>query len=171
MELPWAGYLYTVASLAMAFVGFCAIVLTLQQITDRKDPKRLKILRQHARGYIELGFSSVGAAMLPPALAACGLSAPLTWRWSSAFIAVGLTFHMGLVFKRFRAIRHSTALEIPVRILIGMVPNGLVVVALVANWTGVLFEPSAGPVVIAATWRLTLAIIVFMMTYEEFLEA
>jgi hypothetical protein len=171
MELAGSAYLYAIASLAMALVGFSAIVLTLQQITDRRDPKRLKILRQHARGYIELGFSSVGAAILPSALAACGLSATLTWRWSSAIIALGLTYHVGLVFKRFRTIGRSTgSKKMPPRILIGMVVNILVIIAVLLNATGLLFEPNAAPIIVAATWRFASAVIVFMLTYEEFLE-
>ena len=171
MELAGSAYLYAIASLAMALVGFSAIVLTLQQITDRRDPKRLKILRQHARGYIELGFSSVGVAILPPALAACGLSATLSWRWSSAIIALVLTYHVGLVFKRFRSIGRPTGSRMPPRILIGTVVNTLIIIVVLLNATGLLFEPNAAPIIVAATWRFVSAVIVFMSTYEEFLEA
>ena len=170
MELSGAGYLYAIASLAMALVAFSAIVLTLQQITDARDPKRLKILRQHARAYIELGLSSVGAAMLPPSLAACGVPPLATWRWSSLIIAIGFIYHACLILKRFIAFQRSADLKIPLRIIFATAVNALVIISLLLNVTGLLFEPSAAPVVVAASWRFVAAIIAFMLTYEEFLD-
>ena len=35
MELPGSAYLYTLATLAMTFAGFCAIVIVLRQTTGR----------------------------------------------------------------------------------------------------------------------------------------
>src|SRR5262249_2474098 len=106
MELPWSSYLYVVATLAMTFVGFCAIVISLHQ-TRKKSPN-IQILRIHTRGYIELGFSSVGVAMLAPLLAACGLSASLAWRWSSVIIAVALTAHVSCPEKVLRACKGAS---------------------------------------------------------------
>jgi hypothetical protein len=165
MELPWSGYLYAVASLAMTFIGFCAIVLSLHQTRDRENAK-LKLLRQHTRGYIELGFSSVAAAMLAPMLAACGFSASLAWRLASALIAIGLAVHIWYVLKRFVAL---TKWRIPTRIWINSTITGLVILGLLANSAGFLFEPNAGPVVVAATWRLVMAALVFLLTYEDFM--
>ena len=166
MELPLSGYLYTLAALAMTFVGFSAIVISLYQ-TSGKSPN-IKLLRQHARGYIELGLSSVGAAMLAPLLAACGLSALLAWKWSSLVIAIGLTLHVYLVFKRFFTLAKG---RIPMRVWINNVINGLVIVGLLANFSGIVAEPNAAPVAVAATWRLVHATIVFWLTYEDFLES
>jgi len=166
MELPWSSYLYVVATLAMTFVGFCAIVISLHQ-TRKKSPN-IQILRIHTRGYIELGFSSVGVAMLAPLLAACGLSASLAWRWSSVIIAVALTAHVCLVLKRFFALAKG---PVPMRIWVDQAITGLVILALFANSIGFLIEPSAGPVAVAATWRLVLAAAVFLLTYEDFLES
>ena len=164
MELPWSSYLYVVAALAMTFIGFCAIVLSLHTTGDKENVK-LKLLRQHATGYIEIGFSSVLAAMLAPMLTVCGLPASLTWRWSSAAIAVGLAVHVWLTLKRLAAI---TAWHIPIRTWINQTITGLVVLSLIANSSGFLIEPSAAPVVVAATWRLVHAVVVFLQTYEDF---
>jgi hypothetical protein len=35
MELPGSAYLYTLATLAMTFAGFCAIVIVLRQTTGQ----------------------------------------------------------------------------------------------------------------------------------------
>jgi VIT1/CCC1 family predicted Fe2+/Mn2+ transporter len=50
MELPWSNYLYAVATLAMTFIGFCAIVISLHQTRNGRSPN-ITILRQHTRGY------------------------------------------------------------------------------------------------------------------------
>ena len=168
MELPWSNYLYAVATLAMTFIGFCAIVISLHQTRDGRSPN-MKILRQHTRGYIELGFSAVGAAMLAPMLAACGLSASLAWRWSSVIIAVGLTVHVCFVLRRWFFVLAKG--QVPMRIWVNQALTGLVVLGLLANSIGFLIEPSAGPVVVAATWRLVMAAAVFFLTYEDFLES
>lgn len=167
MELPWSGYLYTVATLAMTFIGFCAIVLSLHATRD-KDNLKLKLLRQHTTGYIEIGFSSVVTAMLAPMLAACGLPAPLSWRWSSAIIAGGLAVHVCFTLKRLATI---TTWQIPMRVWINSTITGLVVLTLIANSSGLLIEPSAGPIVVAATWRLIHAVVVFLQTYEDFFDS
>ena len=167
MELPWSNYLYAVASLGMTFVGFCTIVLGLHQTIDKKGSK-LNFLRRHMQGYIELGFSSVVIAMLTPMLAACGLSASLAWRWSSALIAVGLVLHVWYALSRMAAI---TAWKIPKRFWINSAITGLIVLSLIANALGYFVEPIAGPVVVAATWRLVNAVMVFFLTYEEFIES
>ena len=60
MELPGSGYLYTLAVLAMTFVGFCAIVLAFRHTTKTSPTNVL-----HSHIYIELGFSAAGFAMLP----------------------------------------------------------------------------------------------------------
>lgn len=39
MELPGSGYLYTMATLAMTFVGFCAIVLIFRQSMGAESSK------------------------------------------------------------------------------------------------------------------------------------
>jgi hypothetical protein len=166
MELAWFGYLYTVATLAMTFIGFCAIVLSLHATRD-KENRKLKLLRMHTRGYIEIGFSSVVAAMLAPMLAACGLPALLTWRWASAIIAVGLVAHIWYSLKRFAVI---TEWRIPMLFWVNSTITGLIVLSLIANSSGFMIEPSAGPVVVAATWRLIHAVDVFLLTYEDFFD-
>lgn len=88
MELPGSGYLYTIAALAMAFVGFTSIVLVL-----RHEIKASPITALHSHGYMEHGFSAAAFAMLAPLLATFGLSVPVIWRATSLIIAIVISGH------------------------------------------------------------------------------
>ena len=85
MELPGAVYLYTLATLAMTFAGFCAIVIGLRQTTGKRISGFHIVL---TRLYLESGLFAAAFCMLPPLLGVCGQSAPIVWRASSAIIAI-----------------------------------------------------------------------------------
>jgi hypothetical protein len=159
MELPGSGYLYTIAALAMTFVGFTSIVLVFRQ-----DMKASPIRVLHSHGYMELGFSAAAFAMLPPLLATFGLSAPVIWRFSSLVIAVALIGHLWFTLHRFL----RTSGRLPLRFLINSGMTAAVIVALLANTVGLPFEPQLGPVAAAATLRLFIRAEIFMLTFEEF---
>jgi hypothetical protein len=159
-HLEW-GYLYTVALCAMAFVSFSIIALVLQQSAGRSITK-LHIYRMHQ--YIESGFVAVAFAMLPPLLAILGLPLVAVWRVSSATIALFLIVWLALFPWRRRSrvkgpipmqVAVFTALWIP--ILMWLLANSL------AN------EPSGSSVVLAATWRLTSVVLIFLISLDEFL--
>jgi hypothetical protein len=97
MELPGSAYLYTLATLAMTFAGFCAIVIALRQTTGR-DLSGFQIVL--TRLYLESGLFSAAFCMLPPLLAVCGLSATTVWRVSSAIIALVLLCYGAIYPKR-----------------------------------------------------------------------
>lgn len=162
MELPGSGYLYTIAALAMTFVGFTSIVLVFRQ--DMKGPSPIRVL--HSHGYIELGFSAAAFAMLPPLLATFGLSAPSVWRVASLVIAVALIAHLWFTLRRFL----RTSGRPPLRFLINSGMTVIVIVALLANTAGSPFAPQLGPVAAAATLRLFIGAEIFMLTFEEFFD-
>jgi hypothetical protein len=87
MELPGSAYLYTLATLAMTFAGFCAIVIVLRQTTGKGISGFHLVL---TRLYLESGLFSAAFCMLPPLLALCGLPETTVWRVSSAIIATVL---------------------------------------------------------------------------------
>jgi hypothetical protein len=161
MDLPGSAYLYTVASLAMTFVGFCAVVLILRQ-ARQTDVSHLH--RIHSHGYIHVALSAVAAAMLPPLLAVCGLSELRVWQWSSAAIAVVLVPYVIYILTVFYKLNHG---KIPTYVWINQTITLLVVLLLIANVFGVPNRPSVGPVAIAATWRFAMAIGIFLWTLEE----
>src|SRR5215468_9448482 len=99
MELPGSAYLYTLATLAMTFAGFCAIVIVLRQ-TIGKEISGFHIVL--TRLYLEAGFYAAVFCMLPPLLSVCGLSATTVWRISSAITAVMLLGY-GATYRKRRA--------------------------------------------------------------------
>ena len=159
MELSGSGYLYTLAVVAMTFVGFCAIVLAFRH-TTRTSPTNVL----HSHIYIELGFSAAGFAMLPPLLATFELSPPIIWRSSSLIIAIIL-----IIQTCFFVIR---VLKVTGRLYLRMWINWgitiILAIILLVNAAGSLFEPQLGPIALAATWRLFHAAEVFMLTFEGF---
>ena len=163
MDLPGFAYLYTLATLAMTFVGFCAVVFVLRQ---GKTKKKTGIHVLHSHGYIEIALSSAAAAMLPPLLAVCGLSSLQVWQWSSVMIAIGLVAHTVYILARFIKIM---SWRIPPHALINQIITTVVVIALIGNVFGYPNQPDVGPIAIAATWRLVMAIEVFFLTAEVFL--
>src|SRR5215469_6854063 len=99
MELPGSAYLYTLATLAMTFAGFCAIAIVLRQTTG-KDISGFHIVL--TRIYLESGLFSAAFCMLPPLLALCGLSETGVWCVSSAIIVTVLLFY-GAIYPMRRA--------------------------------------------------------------------
>src|SRR6516164_7889222 len=79
-----SGYLYTLATLSITFVGFSALVIVLRQ-TLGGDLSRLDLLL--TKIFVQLGFLVAGAALLPPLLALLRCPEPLVWRISSAIAA------------------------------------------------------------------------------------
>jgi hypothetical protein len=84
-EIQGSGYLYTLAVLAITFVGFTAIVVILRQSAGGKF---LPIDAVVARLFMVWGFTVTYAAMLPILLAAFDLGPELVWKISS--LASGL---------------------------------------------------------------------------------
>jgi len=163
MELLGSGYLYTLATLAMTFVGFCAVVFVLRQSRPRK---RAGFQVVHSHGYIEIALGSAAAAMLPPLLAMCGVPTAAVWQWSSAIVAAGFVAHTWYILDRFYKI---TRWRFPVHVRINTIITAVVIVALAANAIGIPMKPNVGPIAVAATWRLVMAIEIFLLTMEEFL--
>ena len=163
MELNGSVYLYTLATLAMTFVGFCAIVLVFRQSMGAQSSA---FHRYASHIYIELGFMSAAFAMLAPLMATGGLAHDQVWRASSALIVVALALHTFSILKRFKATRPG---PYPARVWVNTTLTLLIGVALIANAVGWRIEPGPGPVAAAATWRLVMGVEIFMLTLEEFL--
>ena len=162
MELSGSGYLYTIAALAMTFVGFTSIVLVL-----RHDMKASPITALHSHGYMEHGFSAAFFAMLAPLLATFGLSVPVVWRSTSLIIAIVIIGHFWFTVHRFL----RTAGRLPLRFRINYAIQAIIVVALLANTVGWPFDPQLGPVAAATTFRHFIGAEIFMLTFEEFFES
>jgi hypothetical protein len=158
MELPGSTYLYTLATLAMTFAGFCAIVIVLRQTTG-KDVSGFHVVL--TRLYLESGLFSAAFCMVPPLLALCGLTETMVWRVSSAIIvAVFLCF--GATYPMRRAA--IMAGPLPRTRWVPMVAASmLVVIALIGNAVGYPYRPTIGPFAVAATWTLGCGATVFVL--------
>jgi hypothetical protein len=158
MELPGSAYLYTLATLAMTFAGFCAIVIVLRQTTGKELSGFHLVL---TRLYLESGLLSAAFCMLPPLLAVCGMSETMAWRSSSAIIVTVLLGY-GATYPMRRAAIMAGPLPrsrwVPI-VAVSM----LVVIALVSNAIGFPYRPTIGPIAVAATCTLGCGAIVFVL--------
>ena len=99
MELPNAAYLYTLALIAIAYVGFTAIVLILRQSVGGA---LMPIDTLVSRLFMGWGFLLTYLSMLPMLLSAFELPAAAAWRIASAI--GGLCFvAMQVAYPLFRA--------------------------------------------------------------------
>ncbi|OKO86620.1 hypothetical protein AC629_16235 [Bradyrhizobium sp. NAS80.1] len=158
MELLGSAYLYTLATLAMTFAGFCAIVIVLRQTTGHDISGFHLVL---TRLYLESGLFSAAFCMLPPLLALCGLTETAVWRISSAIIAT-----VFLCFGATYPMRRAAIMAGPVpcaRWMPIVSVSMLVVVALVSNAAGFPHRPTIGPIAVAATWTLGCGATVFVL--------
>jgi hypothetical protein len=158
MELPGSAYLYTLATLAMTFAGFCAIVIVLRQTTG-KDISGFHVVL--TRLYLESGLFSAAFCMLPPLLGLCGLTEPTVWRVSSAIIVMVLLC-FGATYPMRRAAIMAGPLP-PARWMPIVAASSLVVIALISNAAGYPYRPTIGPVALAATWTLGCGSMVFVL--------
>src|SRR5690348_11423672 len=93
MELPNSAYLYTLALIAVGYVGFSAIVLILRQSAGGGLSSLDTIV---ARLFMTRGFMITYLSLLPTLLAAFDLSPSAVWRISSVLAGVSLVvMHVG----------------------------------------------------------------------------
>jgi len=110
MELPNSAYLYTLALVAIGFVGFSAIVLILRQSAGSALSSLDTIV---ARLFMTRGFMVTYLSLLPIALAAFDLSQSAVWRISSALAGVCLILmHVGYQILRGRITGEPTPLHL-----------------------------------------------------------
>lgn len=150
MELPSSTYLYTLAMMAMTFVGFTAIVMILRQgLGDTLSRFDTMV----ARFFMVWGFVIAYFAMLPPLLAAFELSQPLLWRVSG--IAFGLTLAaMSLVYPVLR--RRATGNR-PPPFVYGQSAVGVVIALILLANAIEQFSVPLGPAIYLAVLTFTLA--------------
>jgi hypothetical protein len=85
MELPGTTYLLALATVAITFVGFAALVLVLRQ-TIGENVTRYDTY--FTLSFIQVGFIVTIGALLPPLLALYGWHEDVVWRSSSTVVAV-----------------------------------------------------------------------------------
>lgn len=157
-------YLLRLASLALSFVGFSSVVVSLRgalggELADR----HLRLVRL----YIEGGFLVTALALVPALLGFLRVPAALAWPLASAIAASALSVVLVVQFRRRRLVE-------PGRFPAWVVAIYLVSVAAVAslwlNVVGVPQAPGAGPYAVALTWALCVFGFIFVRTIGIFLQ-
>ena len=161
MEAPGTTYLYTLATLAMTFAGFCAIVIVLRQAIGEKLSGFHVVL---TKLYLEVGTRR--GRLLYAATAACIVT--VVWRASSSVIVAAIVSY-GWTYPRRRQLKTLDALPVR-RWLAIVIGSAAVILGLLSNVAGVPFEPGAGPIAVAATWTLGCGAVVFVLALDAFWE-
>jgi hydrogenase-4 membrane subunit HyfE len=164
MELPGAGYFYSLATLSMAFVGFTSIVVVLHQGTG-KPLSPLHVLITSL--YVELGLMATAFAILAPTLAICGIREIRVWQVSSAIMLAVLV--PWLVTYPLRRKVAAPKERLPLRWYIMTTLGSVSLVTLCLNLFGFIIDPGPGPLAITTVYILSYASVAFMGTYSFFL--
>jgi hypothetical protein len=151
METSAETYLYTLATLAITFVGFSALVIIFRQ-TIGGEMSRLDVLL--TRIFIQLGFMVAAGAMVPELLSLFHLPSVAVWRISSIAAAVP-AFLFAVTYPRRR--RKSSGVATPLVIWINVFVLLAAAGVLGCNAVGLGFEPGAGPFAAALTAILFLS--------------
>lgn len=139
MQAPVVSYLYTLATLAVTFVGFSALVIILRQ-TLGGEMSKLDILI--TRIFIQLGFMVAAGAMLPPLIGQFSASEAMIWRGSSAPVAFPSILFACTYPSRRQA---ASGVRTPVAVWIDVVLILSFSLVLVCEALGVLGGSGSGP--------------------------
>jgi hypothetical protein len=151
MEIYGAAYLYTLAALGMAFLGFTSIVIIIRQSLGAVGLSPIQLLVTKA--LIEHGFVVVGFSIFPILLALFDLSHEMVWRISSgAAGAIIAIWHIHYAVWRYPAVRSHHRHPTFARINFGI--TGVGVIALFCNTIGLPFKTQVGPYAAMITWML-----------------
>jgi hypothetical protein len=151
MELPGSVYLYTLATLAVTFVGFSAVVIFLRQAFGGEMSK-LEILI--SRIFIQLGFIVAAGAMLPPLLSLFAWPQTLVWRVSSMIAAIPSFMFAATYPSRRRA---ASGVQTPVAIWVDVLILMSTAVILILSAAGIGVEAGPGPYAASLTTILFLS--------------
>lgn len=155
-------FLLRLAALALSFVGFSAIVVTLRGALGGKlSDRHLRLVRL----YIEGGLVVTALGLVPALLNLLAVPAPAIWRLCSAAAALIFTLVMWTQFRRRKAVEG----HFPPWVVIVFAISIVSVVSLWLNVAGVPFPTGSGPYAAALTWALGVFGFIFVRTIEVFL--
>jgi hypothetical protein len=163
MTLTGSAYLVQLAALAVAFVGWSTIVVTLRRaLGGEVSPLHMYFVRF----FIEIGLAVATFGLLPETLSLMGMEETRIWRLSSGLAA--FMFSAYLVALRRRRRRVTTG-RVPFGTQLGFAISTLAVVAPWANTAGIGFHQGAAMYAFALTSLLVLGGWVFWSNLELFL--
>ncbi|MSP95361.1 MAG: hypothetical protein EXR00_08825 [Alphaproteobacteria bacterium] len=148
MDLPGAGYFYTLAQVGITFSGFAALLMAIRQM------RAVEMSKFHlwvTRAYVQSGLVTAMQAMLSPMLYGLGLSLDMTWRVASVLIAAQSLMLIVVVPKQWRA---ATNRAVEFRVKLHMGCGFLMSMVLLLNAAGWPFPPSGGVLMLTISWNL-----------------
>jgi hypothetical protein len=151
MALEGSGYLYSLAAIAITFVGFSALVVVLRQ-TYGGALSSLEIFI--TRVFIQLGFIVAASAMVPNLLSLFPVPHRVIWQVSSAAAAVPASVFAVTYPARRRA---AAGVRTPLVVWLDICVLLLAAIILAINAAGVPFEPGPGLFAVALTIILFLS--------------
>jgi hypothetical protein len=155
-------FLLRLAALALSFVGFSAVVVTLRgALGGELSERHLRLVRL----YIEGGLLVTVLGLVPTLLTLLHVSESVLWRVARAAAALVFTSVLVVQFRRRRAVEG----RFPPWVVIILAISVLFVLGLWLNVAGILFRPSVGPYAVALTWALGVFGFTFIRTIEIFL--
>jgi hypothetical protein len=156
VDLNGSPYFFTLAAVSTTFVGFSSLIMTFRQ-TSGAGLSRLDSLVTQV--FIQLGFAVAAAALMAPLLVLCGLAPALACGLCSA--AMGLftgAYSASYPFRR----RAAAGAGAPLYVWLDVSLLAVMAVLLIANASGLLGKPSAGPLALGLTGTLFVAGIAYL---------
>jgi hypothetical protein len=153
IELPGSTYLYALAFVAAAFVGFSSVVVVIRR-TIGVTLSRFQVLL--ARTDIELGFVVVGLSLLPMLISLFNLPHSLVLRGSSGIAALVLGFWLAIFVYRYRK---ATLAKLSI---FALVDCGDRCDSSAGNASGYTEEPQVGLYALALSYVLAEAVDTFL---------
>jgi hypothetical protein len=160
-----SGYLSTIATVGISFAGLSVLTMILRQMLGGQMTKFDSFV---TRTWVQLGFMTTFASILPPLLILFGDPAQIAWRISSGIMAVILG-GWALTFPRRRHAANPTRL--PLQVVIFCLAMDIAALALAANAIVVPVERLAGVHAAAVTAIMIGAGMLFLFTIVHWYDA
>jgi len=157
-------YLIRLSTIAVLFVGWSAIVVTLRRALEAE----LDALHMYfVRFFIEGGLAVAAFGLVPPALSTTDLTDSAVWRLASAAAAITFSVYFVLLFRRRRRI---TVGSLPLRTVVSFTASITATLALWANAVAPGFQPSGAVFALALTGLLLVGGMVFVENLTLFVK-
>jgi hypothetical protein len=160
-----SSYLNTIATLSMTFAGLSVLTMILRQMLGGQITKFDSFV---TRTWIQLGFMTAFASILPPLLVLCETPTTMAWRVSSGAMAVILGW-WALAFPRRR--RAATKTPLPRHVVVFCVAMDVAALVFAANATILPQERLPGIYAGGATLILISAGMLFLSAHVRWYEA
>jgi len=164
MEVLGAALLYTLATLAVTFAGFAALLLIIRQSSGTTLSALDRFLTRTVVGHF---FWLAAGATFPSLLALYGLSAPSVWKIAALLFGVPMLALL-VTFSRRRLV--ATGMKVPPRILVIMIGLGSLAVAAMIVAIFANFAHPAAAYATAITVNLTAHVYAFVTALEVILQ-